>query len=159
MSKDSIDYSELSDTIYKKSYKLSDVKDRLEKVAFDVVRFKDGDQGAALWQVQSSDTGEQYIVALYEEDDEQVKTASSHTSSIWDVTLSKVAGELQVSYKNDPILKIASSKLGIPLNEVEKVPSYLPAKLAENKKLVSALLSQLSSTARIEVLRKYPELI
>ena len=41
MPKFSIDYSGLAQ-IQKKAYRLSDVKDQLETVAFDVVRFKDG---------------------------------------------------------------------------------------------------------------------
>lgn len=152
MSKDRIDYSGLEKIIYKKAYKLADVKDQLESVAFDIVRFKDGDKGAELWQVQSADDGD-YIVALYESDSVE-KSASQ-----WDVTISKTAGNLQVSYKGDPIVRVASSKLGIPQSEIHKIPDYLPTKLAESKKLVKALLNELPVSAKNEVLRKYPELI
>jgi hypothetical protein len=151
MSKFGIDYSGLANTIIKKAYRLEDVKDRLETVAFDIVRFKDGDKNADLWQIQSSDDGD-YIVSLYEPE-EETKTAS------WEVTLSKTAGELQVSYKGDPLVKIAANKLGIPRSELPKVESYLPSKLAENKKLVKALLNELSESAKKEVLSKYPELV
>ena len=40
--KNTIDYSSLENKIYKKAYRLSDVKDQLESVAFDIVRFKVG---------------------------------------------------------------------------------------------------------------------
>lgn len=146
-----LDYSKLEHKIYKKAYRLSDVKDRLETVAFDIVRFKDGDQGADLWQVQSADDGD-YIVALYQPDEEK-------TAATWEVTISKTAGDLQVSYKGDPLVKIASSKLGIPRQELHKVSEYLPVKLAENKRLVKALLNELSSSAKEAVLNKYPELV
>jgi hypothetical protein len=63
MPKFSVDYSGLENKIYKKAYRLADVKDQLETVAFDIVRFKDNDKGAELWQVQSADDGD-YIVAL-----------------------------------------------------------------------------------------------
>lgn len=149
--KQSIDYSKLENTIYKKAYKLSDVKDRLESVAFDIVRFKDSDSGANLWQIQSSDDGD-YIVALYQND--EVKT-SSH----WEVSLLKTAGSIQISYKGDPLVVIASSKLGIPQTELPQVKQYLPAKLAENKKLVSALLKELTPSVRELVINKYPELV
>jgi hypothetical protein len=152
MPKFSVDYSGLENKIYKKAYRLSDVQDQLETVAFDIVRFKDDDKGADLWQVQSADDGE-YIVALYQPDEDK-KVAST-----WEVMISKTAGDLQISYKGDPIVRVASSKLGIPRTELHKVPDYLPEKLASNKKLVKALLKVLSESAKKEVLNKYPELV
>lgn len=152
MSKFSINYSGLENKIYKKAYRLADVKDQLESVAFDIVRFKDNDKGAELWQVQSADDGE-YIVALYQPDDEE------KIAALWDVAITKTSGELQVSYKGDPIVRVASSRLGIPYSELHKVPEYLPSKLAENKKLVKALLNEMSVSAKNEVLKKYPELV
>ena len=152
MPKFTVDYSSLANQITKRAYRLSDVKDQLETVAFDVVRFKDSDQSADLWQVQSADDGE-YIVALYQPDEEE------KTAALWDVSVNKTASSLEVSYKGDPIVKVAASRLGIPFSELNKVPSYLPAKLAGNKRLVKALLSELSPTAKQEVLTKYPELV
>lgn len=153
MSRNSIDYSSLENKIYKKAYRLSDVKDQLETVAFDIVRFKDSDKSADLWQVQSADDGD-YIVALYQPE-EQDKKASAD----WDVTVNKLASNLQISYKGDPIVSIKSSKLGIPSQELDKVSEYLPEKLSENKKLVKALLNELPAPAKKEVLNKYPELV
>lgn len=152
MSKYSIDYSGLANQITKKAYRLADVKDQLETVAFDVVRFKDGDKGAELWQVQNAEDGD-YIVALYDEE-ELDKTAAS-----WSVLVTKNGSDLQVSYKGDPLVRLSASKLGIPSAELHKAEKYLPEKLATNKKLVKALLSELSETARQEVSRRYPELV
>lgn len=153
MPKFSIDYSGLTQ-LTKKAYRLADVKDQLETVAFDVVRFKDGDKGADLWQIQNADDGD-YIVALYD-DDEVAKTASSNP---WGVFVTKNGHDLQISYKGDPLVRLASAKLGIPSTELHKAEQYLPEKLANNKKLVKALLSELSETARLEVSRRYPELV
>lgn len=155
MPKFSIDYSGLAQ-IQKKAYRLSDVKDQLETVAFDVVRFKDGDKGADLWQIQSADDGD-YIVALYDADEENEKTASAKNP--WGVFVTKNGHDLQISYKGDPLVRMASAKLGIPSTELHKAEQYLPEKLATNKKLVKALLSQLSETARLEVSKRYPELV
>lgn len=154
MSKFAIDYSKLEGKVYKKAYRLSDVQDKIEKVAFDIVKFKDGDDASNLWQIQSADDGE-YIVALYENEKEMKTTASVG----WEVAIVKSAGALQVSYKGDPIVQIASSKLGIPAAELDKVKEYLPAKLAENKKLVSALLKEVSPSVKKSILNKYPELV
>lgn len=149
--KSSIDYSGLSNKIYKKAYKLSDIKDQLETVAWDIVRFRDSDKSADLWQVQSADDGD-YIVALYQPD-EEVKTA------LWNVVFNKTAGNLHISYKGMPLVRIASNKLGIPSSELSKVEDYLPSKLASKKRLVKALLNELSESAKKEVLNKYPELV
>lgn len=156
MPKFSIDYSSLA-KITKKAYRLSDVKDQLETVAFDIVRFKDGDKGAELWQVQNADDGD-YIVALYDEDEVE-KTASAHSANPWGVFVTKNGSDLQISYKGDPLVRLASSKLGIPSAELHKAEQYLPEKLATNKKLVKALLSELSEAARQEVSKRYPELV
>lgn len=153
MPKFSIDYSGLA-KLTKKAYRLTDVKDQLETVAFDIVRFKDGDKGAELWQVQSADDGD-YIVALYDEEESE-KTASANP---WGVLVSKNGSDLQISYKGDPLVRLASSKLGIPSSELHKAEQYLPEKLATNKKLVKALLSELSDAARQEVSKRYPELV
>jgi hypothetical protein len=149
MPKETIDFSTL---LVKKAYKLSEVQDQLETVAFDIVRFKDGDKGAELWEVQSSDDGD-YIVALYDED-ENAKTAVSD----WSVVITKTAGLLQVAYKCDPLVRLPFTKLGIPREELGKVSQYLPEKLTSNKKLVKALLNELTTEAKQEVLKKYPEL-
>ena len=150
MSKFQVDYSNLANR-FKKAYRLSDVKDKLETVAFDIVRFKDSDKAADLWQIQSAEDGE-YIVALYQPE-EEVKTAS------WEVTFIKTAGTLQVSYNGDPIVKVTASKLGIPASELSQVERYLPAKLASNQKLVRALLNELPESTKIAVLNKYPEML
>jgi len=145
-----VDYSGLENNLYKKAYRLNDVKDKIEKVAFDVVRFKDDDKGAELWQIQSADDGD-YIVAIYQSEEE--KTASN-----WDVVINKINGDMQVSYKGDPLVRIASSKIGIPQKELYKVEQYLPQKLTNNKKLVKTLLNELNESTKKEVLNKYPEL-
>ncbi len=151
MQRFSVDYDSLSNAIYKKTYRLADVEHRLVKVAFDIVKFRDDDT-SNLWQIQSADDGE-YIIALYNEGVENVKSASS-----WDVVLNKVSSDLNFYYKGEPVFKMASRNLGIPLEEMSTVEKYLPKKLASDKNLVNVLLKQLSESAKKELLRKYPEL-
>jgi hypothetical protein len=153
MSQFTINYSNLENTIYKKAYKLDEVKDKIEKVAFDVVRFKDDDNESNLWQIQNADDGD-YIVAMYEPTEEKVSNASN-----WAVSINKISGDLQFYYNSDHLVSMACNKLGIPESEINKVTKYLPEKLANNKTLVTALLNQLSQTAKNEVLNKYPELV
>lgn len=153
MPKISIDYSSLATQITKKAYRLADVKDQLETVAFDIVRFKDADKGADLWQVQNASDGD-YIVALYD-DEEAEKTAAP----VWGVLVSKGGNDLQISYKGDPLVRLSATKLGIPSSELHKAEQYLPERLATNQKLVKALLSELTDAARQEVSKRYPELV
>jgi hypothetical protein len=153
MPKFGVNYSSLNTQMVKKaSHKVADVKDQLETVAFDIVRFKDSDNGANLWQIQSSDDGD-YIVALYDEEDPTIKTASAH----WGV-LATQTGHLQISYKGDPLVRLSSAQLGIPAAELKQAEKYLPEKLATNPKLVKSLLKELSLVAQQEVSKRYPEL-
>ena len=156
MSKSSIDYSSLENSLDKskqKVYKLADVQHKIRKVAFDVVRFIDGTDIEGLWKVDKTSQGE-YILALYDEDNLE-KTAS--VKSDWKVLLSK-QNDLHVFYKNDPIIRLASHDLGVPEEELNLVPSYLPEKLANNSRLVRGLLNQLTDSERQELYKKYPEL-
>lgn len=99
MSQFKVDFAKLENKLLKKSYRLADVKDQLETVAFDIVRFKDKDRGASLWQVQSADDGD-YIIALYEENNDEKKASSSP----WEIVVSASSNLLQ---------KSAMTKLGV----------------------------------------------
>lgn len=151
MSKFGIDYTSLKDKIEKRKYPFEDVKHKIEKVAFDIVRFRDDDPSANLWKVVDADDGK-YIVALYETEEEPINKLS------WSVEQSKISGNLNVFYNGDYIAKISASSLGDLASEIDTVKSYLPKKLASNKGLVSKLLNTLSSSAKAQVLSKYPEL-
>lgn len=151
MPRNEINYMQLGQKILKTSYRLSDVRDKIEKVGFDIVRFKDNDEDARLWQVHSTDDGD-YIVALYNGEDDKVVESS------WKVTLNKIAKTLSFYYKESPIVKVEASKLGIPEDELNKAVTYLPEKLSTNKKLMNALLKELSLESRSAVLAKHPEL-
>lgn len=159
MSKPSIDYSSLEKNLDKsaqKVYKLSDVEHKIRKVAFDIVRFIDGSDIEGLWKVEKTPQGE-CILALYDEDS-MSKTASLKGG--WAAVLSG-QNDVNILYKNEPILRLASqdlNQLGIPKEEVGLLPTYLPEALANNKRLVIGLLSQLPESERKELYTKYPEL-
>lgn len=153
MDKHSVDYGVMNKKLTdKKAYKYNDVKDRLIKVAFDVVKFKDSDNIDGLWQVQSSDDGE-VIVALYEETPKSLETKSS-----WSAVADKTASYVHVFYKNEPVIKIASSTLGVSKDNVVSFEENLPKVLAENAGIRSLLLNELSERDRKSFTTKYPEL-
>ena len=152
MDKHSVNYEYMNKKLsQKKHFKFNDVKDRLIKVAFDVVKFKDNDNIDGLWQVQSSDDGE-VIVALYEE------TPKLEAKSSWSAVADKTASYVHVFYKNEPVVKLASSDLGISKEDSVSFVENLPKILAENVGIRSSLLNELSAEDKKSFITKYPEL-
>lgn len=133
----------------RKSYVLADVESRLEKVAFDVVKFKDDDL-TRLWQVQKSSDGTDIIVAMYDEDVLKVE-------SEWSALPDKAAN-INVFYKGEAIYKFAASKLGFEETDVNVVCRALASSLSSDKEFVNALVREIPIESREFVLKKYPEL-
>ena len=132
----SFDPNHYHNTLYKKSYKLNNVKDKIEKVAFDVVRFKDDDDAAHLWEVQSADDGD-YIVALHDTSEENVKKEAS--AQPWKVSVAEES--FDVFFHDKFVGRFGYKEAGIPKNELYMVKSYLPQKLASDEKFANALIS------------------
>lgn len=155
MEKFSVNYEQLHDNLTsKKRYRLEDVKDKITKVAFDVVKFSDGDKIIdGLWEIKSCDDGE-YIVALYDNDDKKVSTASAP----WSVIADSSGTNLNIFYKEKAIKKVSLASLGVPEEDHQLVCKSLPIKLASNKSLANSLLNGLSELDRNELFQKYPEL-
>ena len=153
MTKFKLDVEKLGRDLCKRSFRLSEVEPYLEKVAFDVVRFKDQDEDCNLWQIQKGEDGE-YIVALYAPDEMVTKTASS----AWSVKRQDFSSDLRISYKGEQVIKLASSQLGIPAEEISLAISYLPEKLAQNARLRGLLLKLLPPEEKQYLAAKFPEL-
>jgi hypothetical protein len=147
------DYVGLDQTVnQKKFYRLADVKSRIEKVAFDVVRFTDSEDLDKLWIIRE-ENGDKVLVAMYEDDSNKEITVKASWAAIPDKT-----GNVNVFYKGDPITKIAVEQMGIPKEDNALVSRSLPNKLASDKSFVSSMLSSLSVQNRSELYSKYPEL-
>jgi hypothetical protein len=124
-----IDFQHLDNRLGKPTkYKLADVQDRIEKVAYDLVRFRDNDDTPQLWKINKTDEGE-VIVALYNEED------SLKAQSDWEAIPDKTA--MQVFYKGEHITSLTESDMGIPAAEFGTVKSWLPKKLASDESLQS----------------------
>jgi len=155
MARFEVDYSVLDKKVANKVYKLSDVKHKLEKVAFDVVRFKDGNP-EELWQIQSADDGE-FVVARYETED--AKEGQKITASTnWNVFVNKISSDINIFYKGRPITKIAASQLGVDPCDAETIQRFLPQKLATDKTFMKAFMNSLDANTKSELLKLYPEL-
>jgi hypothetical protein len=136
----------------KRAYRLADVQDRIEKVAFDLVRFRDVDEAANLWKIEESAEGP-VIVALYGED---LKMAESSIKKDWDAIPDKKA--VHVFYKGEPLVSLSSQDLGIPAEEFDIVRRWLPRKLEIDRELQRALLSKVASSGRELIAQRFPEL-
>jgi hypothetical protein len=156
MNKFSVDYSSLHQGLNReKCFRLKDVEHRLQKVAFDVVRFIDSDTIDGLWQIRKDENGE-YIVATYE--DGSMSAPVAKVSSAWSVVQDKSGEQVSIFYQGTPVTKVSLAFLGIPKEESAMVCSYLPHKLATNSKLVTGLLNDLPLEQKRNLLDEYPEL-
>ena len=142
-----IDYNALSETVNQRKIKLSSVANQIEKVAFDVVRFKDSDSLSKLWQIHQ-ENGEDYIVAMYTDEDPECE---------WSVKVSNASAEFY--YKNQPLMKLSSRQIGINPEELHLLQSYLPRKLSENQQLTLKLLKLASPETQHFVKANFPELL
>lgn len=156
----SSDYEHLESNMApkRKMYRLADVQDKIEKVAFDVVRFRESDGLENLWVVEERD-GEKVLVAMYEEDENPLsqKEATAATNTDWAVIPDK-AGNINVFYKQEPITRLAVTQLGIAAEDVGLVSRYLPQKLATDRSMARSLLKTLDQSERTVLFSKHPEL-
>ena len=156
MDKYAIDYKTLENGMSKpKSFKYSEVKDRLVKVAYDIVRFMDAgsDDLDGLWQVQTRDDGE-VIVAMYESDDEDTLI----TNSSWDVIPDNHKESMSIFYKGHPVKRVIASEVGVPTEEIPSFCNDVANKLHNNKDFRNLLLDDVSESDKADIFNKYPEL-
>lgn len=158
MNKFAVDYNYLEKEIYKPKYfRYKDVKDRLVKVAYNVVKFREADEDIdGLWEIQATDDGE-VIVAKYEENTSKVAEASFKESN-WKTVSDHNKENLYIFYKDEVIKKIASTELNINKDEIQYVCNDLSRRLASDNNFRSLLLSELSNIEKMQLFSKFPEL-
>jgi hypothetical protein len=149
-----IDFNSLDNTLaQEKSYKLSDVQNRIEKVAYDLVRFRDNADTEQLWRIEERPDGP-VIVALYGNDGSLMAESVKETE--WNAIPDKTA--MHIFYKGEPIVALSSKELGIPVEEFPLVKSWLPKKLSSDESLQKALFNKMSIACRNSVINRFPEL-
>lgn len=137
-----------------KVYKLADVQDKIQKVAFDIVRFRDNEDTEQLWRIEDSADGP-VIVAMYENSQEEGKVAEASAKSEW-AAVADSSTHVNVLYKGEAIKTIAASTMG--LDDVHLLCRWLPKKLASDSGFRSALVKDIPKESRELLLSKYPEL-
>ena len=148
----SVNFDQVSQSILpKNTYRLSDVEHKIEKVAYDMVRFRDNQDTDQLWKVKETADGP-VIVALYGDDGQM--TAESKTD--WDAVPDKKA--MHIFYKGEPLVSFSSADLGIPTEEFSIVRRWLPKKLASDVGLQKELFSKIPACSRVAIAKRFPEL-
>ena len=160
MDKFSVNFKDLEDSLSKEAqspvYKYADVKHRLEKVAFDIVRFVDTDNIDGLWQIKNTEDGD-LIVAMYNDEELIAEGQVEKTASDWTALPGKF-NDVTLFYKNHPVTKISLAKLGFNNEPINLVCKTLSDKLSSNDKLLQGLLSYMSDDERKDLLKVNPEL-
>lgn len=146
-----VDLNAVASSFNKRAYKLSEVKDKIVRVAFDVCRFVD-DSPEKLWQIQTGSDGD-YIVAMYEDGEEKVAIA---TASPWEVSVRDDG--LNIFYMKEHLGKVSAASIGFEHKDLLLARSYLPNALANNKTIRAGILSSLGEAQKQAILAKYPEL-
>lgn len=145
MTKFSVDYSDLQNKLSrKKAFRLADVKGRIRKVAFDVVRFVDSDKLDDLWQIHR-DGEDEYIVAMYN-DNEQTEKVASITN--WKALPDSSGNHINIFFRNAPVKKIALAPLGIPTEDAWLVSRSISEKLASDQSYLKSFIQELSAHER-----------
>jgi len=154
----SVDYIDLQKKLSeKKAFRLSDVKGKIKKVAFDVVRFVDSDKLDDLWQIHT-DGDDEYIVAMYEEEQTE-KTASASTPAPWKALPDGSGNNIHLFYKDTPIKKIALAPLGIPATDAWMVSHSLSQRLATDQSFFDSFLNELTEKERQVLTEAAPSLL
>jgi len=157
MDKFLVDFTKLDTKVNgPKVFKLADVQDKIQKVAFDVVRFRDNADTDQLWRIEDSNDGP-VIVAMYDSEmaDEGKVAEASVSGSDWGA-IADSETSVNIFYKGEAIKRVAASDVGI--DDVNLLCRWLPEKLASDKGFRSALVSDMSEESRDFLLSKYPEL-
>lgn len=145
----SVDLNQINETLNKKAFKYEDVKDKLVKVAFDVVRFFDETNVGGLWKIQKNKDGE-VIVALYEE---PTIEKSASVKNYWNAILDSSKSNIYITYKNSVISKIASSDLPFPTEELETFAKSITNNINSNPEFQTKVLKE----ADPQIVSQFPE--
>lgn len=151
-----VDFDHLTQTVLppQRIYRLADVEHRIEKVAYDLVRFRDNADTEQLWKIEEGADGP-VIVALYG-DDGGLKTSESSIKNDWEAIPDKKS--MHIFYKGEEIISLNSEDLGIPVDEFDLVRRWLPRKLSSDQGLQKALLRKVASAGRELIAQRFPEL-
>ena len=166
MDKYSINYNDLHERAnQKKAYKYEDVKDRVVRVAWDVVKFEcDSEDIDGLWKIEKTQDGE-VIVAAYDASNDTELSAESQadegltataSANHWQVIASR--DTMNIFYKGDAIRTIASSDIGVSERDLPSFCGDIARKLNTEASYKTSLLNDMPDDKKAALLNRHPEL-
>lgn len=155
MNKFEVNYNQLENslTTNPRVFRLEDVKGKIRKVAFDVVKFHETEGLDGLWKIEKNEEGE-YIVANYE--NESLTAESSAEETHWKAIASD--DTVHIFYKKTPVTKVSMASFGVSEEESDVFISTLAESLSKSAKLRTSLMKEINVQEREELFSKYPEL-
>jgi hypothetical protein len=129
---------------------------RMVRVAFDLFRL-DGDDEERLWQVQTAEDGNEFLVRTYDLP-EDVEDGLESRSADWSVMTDSKFANLTVAYRGVPIHRLAAADYGAwSPDEVRMLRQLVSEKLASDKAWAARFLHDLPP-AKLAALREtFPE--
>ena len=151
-----VDFDRMAEKLLpKNAYRLADVEHLIEKVGYDLVRFRDNQDTDQLWKIQEGADGP-VIVALYGNDGNLFSESDVQPKNDWEAVPDKTA--MHIYYKGEPLVILSAQEMGIPSEELGIARRWLPAKLAGDEDLQQALLSKVATNVRKLIAQRFPEL-
>lgn len=125
------------------------------KVAFDVFQLN-GSSVESLWKLESDEDGKQFLVAMYDEKQDNDKIVSK---SNWNALSDKDGQNITLFYKNTPIQRFASTEYGFGKDDVHIFQNTLVNKLNSDKEFSKKLVNSQNEQVKSHLLNLFPELV
>lgn len=133
--------------------KFNENKHLFTKVAWDLYQLNSSPI-EALWILDADESGQQYLVATY---DEQAKPLE--TTGHWKALSNKEASATTLYYKDIPVCKFASADFGVGAEDIVLFERVLAEKANTNQDFARKVLAAQPKEKQSIILQQYPELI
>jgi hypothetical protein len=124
------------------------------KVAFDVFQLN-GSSVESLWKLENDEDGKQFLVAMYDDEQEGDKIVST---SNWSALSDKNGQNITLFYKDTPIQRFASVEYGFNNEDAHVFQNALVSKLNSDKEFSQKLVRAQNEQVKSHLLNTFPEL-
>lgn len=158
-----LDYKQLIEFLDKKNEKnasasdnklsVSDVANRMHKIAFDVYSIEN-DPYDSLWRLESSaDDGKEYLVRMdIDSSGNDIKTAN------WSATSNELGTSITLSYRGVPIQRLSNKIFGFAKDDVGIFKRALLEKVSKDASFRTKIIDMQSNDRKVELIKIFPEL-
>jgi hypothetical protein len=155
-----LDYDQLIEFLKNKEVKsnnklaVSDVAQRMHKVAFDVYSVEN-DPTDSLWRLESNaDDGKDYLVRMDGEG-----TAAETKTAGWAAISNETCTSITLSYNNVPVQRMSGKIFGFSKEDAGLFKKALLEKVSKDEAFRGKILDMQSDERKAELVKAFPELI